>query len=264
MASHTNDRREAVMHTGYPGHVFDFDPVTQTCTVQLAINTLYTGMKDAYSFVRKQRLRNVPVQFIQGGGWFFTHPVPDGTPCWVHFAMRGITHWVADNKDTPDEVMGKPGPEYGRMFSHNDAVCVLGTQPIPKAIPAFQNAGMEMRNADRSMRVRLVDTSIEIVAGSSVIRVAKNGDIRIETTTKATVKAPAITLDGAVTVTKSLTVQGGMAVSGTTGGQTMSITGNVKYTGSVDQTGTFTLNGIAVNTHKHANPEGGDVGPMKA
>lgn len=258
MASHNNDSREAVLHTSYPGHVYNFNPDTQTCEVQLSIDTLFTGVDSAYSFVPKKRLKNVPVQFIQGGGWSFTHPVPDGSPCWVHFAMRGIDHWLAENKSAPELVNGKPSPAYSRMFSHLNAVCTLGIQPIPKAIPMFQNDRMEMRNADRTMKVSLTNSVAEFNAGKTVLRMAKDGDIRAETTTKATIKAPQIMLDGAVTVTKSLTVQGGMSVTGALGGQTMEITGDIK------QTGSYSINGVKVDGHNHrGNGAGNDTGPMK-
>lgn len=246
------------MHTSYPGFVYGFDAATQTCSVQLAIDTLFTGMKDGYSFVPKKRLRNVPVQFVQGGGWSITHPVPDGTPCYVHFAMRGIEHWLAEGKDSAPPLNGKPSPAYSRMFSHLNAVCQIGYQPIPNAIPGFQTDVMEMRNADRSIRATLSGSAIRIIAGSSLIRIDKSGDIQIETSTKATVKAPQIILDGATTVTKSLTVQGGMSVTGSVGGQTMSITGNIA------QQGSFTINGVKVDGHKHiGNGAGNDTGPMK-
>lgn len=258
MASHNNNSREAVMHTSYPGHVYDFDPITQTCSVQLAIDTLFTGMKDAYSFVPKQRLRNVPVRFTQGGGWSVTHPVPDGSPCYVHFAMRGIDHWLAENKSVAPPIAGKPNPAYSRMFSHLNAVCEIGFQPLPVAVKDFQANVLELRNTDRSVRMTLADNAVRIIAGSSLIRIDKSGDIQIETSSKATVKAPTIMLDGAVTVTKSLTVQGGMSVTGTTGGQTMTITGNIA------QQGSYTINGVKVDGHKHVgNGAGNDTGPMK-
>ena len=53
-------------------------------------------------------------------------------------------------------------------------------------------------------------------------------------------------------------------MSGSKDGQTSSITGNMKIVGDINQTGNLVVGGITVNTHKHTNPEGGDVGPMKA
>lgn len=271
MGSQTNNLEAPDINTSYPGHIYSFDTATQTCDVQLAIENLFIGYANAYTLAPGQRLIGVPVQFIQGGGWSLTHPVPDGTPCYVHFSQRGIDHWMAENKDTAGMIGVKPAPAFSQLFSHNAAVCTIGTQPLPKVIQAFAGDVTELRNADRSQRLTMhANGQIEIITGAAKIVITKDSEILIDVTSKATVKAPQILLDGDTTVTKSLTVQGGMAVSGSVGGATSTITGNIKVVGNqtvqgnTTQTGTLTLGGIVVNTHKHTNPEGGDVGPMKA
>lgn len=266
MSSHNNNQRAPDINTSYPGHIYNFDPATQTCDVQLAIENLFTGYAEAYTIKPKERLQQVPVQFIQGGGWSLTHPVPDGTPCYVHFSQRGIDHWLAENKDSAGLIDGRPAPAFGQLFSHNAAVCTIGNQPIPKAINAFAGGVTELRNANRSQRLTMHSNGkVEIITGAAKIVITKDSKIEIEVASEASVKAPKIKLDGDTTVTKSLTVLGGMDVSGSLpGGGTSKITGNFQIVGDTNQTGTFTLNGIAVNTHKHTNPEGGNVGPMKA
>lgn len=265
VGSHTNNQRAPDINTSYPGHIYNFNPADQTCEVQLAIESLFVGYANAYTLEPKQRLQNVPVQFIQGGGWSLTHPVPDGTPCYVHFSQRGIDHWLAENKSTAGMIGGKPAPAFSQVFSNNAAVCTIGNQPIPKAIGAFAGNVTELRNADRSQRITMSgDGKIEIITGAAKIVITKDSEILIDVTSKATVKAPEIILDGDTTVTKSLTVEGGMSVVGTKDGQTSTITGNMKIVGDISQTGNLVVDGIKVNTHKHTNPEGGDVGPMKA
>lgn len=262
MGSHTNNAPD--ISTSYPGHIYNFDPDTQTCNVKLAIEEVFVGYSNAYTLRPNQVLQGVPVQFMQGGQWSLTFEIPDGTPCYVHFSQRGIDHWLSENKDSAGLIDGLPAPEFSQQFSHNSAVCTVGTQPIPKVIKAFRNSGAELRNGDRSQRISLnADAAIEVVTGAAKIVVTKDSKIEVNVTSQATIKAPQITLDGDTTVTKSLTVQGGMNVYGGSG-DSMTVTGNIKYTGNQVQQGTFTLNGIVVNNHKHTNPEGGDVGPMKA
>lgn len=257
MASQDNNQNAPDINTSYPGHIYNFDAATQTCEVQLAIENLFVGYAQAYTLQPKQRLQGVPVQFIQGGGWSLTHPVPDGTPCYVHFSQRGIDHWLAKNSDAAGLVGSRPAPAFSQLFSHNAAVCTIGTQPLPKVIGGFAGDVTELRNADRSQRLTLHgDGKIELLTGAAKITITKDSEIMIEVTSKATVKSPQIFLDGDTTVTKSLTVLGGMSVSGGSGG-TMSITGNMV------QQGSFTINGIKVDGHTHTNPEGGNVGPMK-
>lgn len=265
MASYENKESAPDINTSYPGHIYNFDPNEQTCDVQLAIETLFVGYSEAYTLKPKQRLQGVPVQFIQGGGWSFTHPVPDGTPCYVHFSQRGIDHWLAENKDSAGMVGMKPAPAFSQLFSHNAAVCTIGTQPIPKAIGGFFTGGMEMRNADRSQRVTmLANGTIEVITGAAKIVITKDSEVMVDVTAQATVKAPQIMLDGDTTVSKSLTVMGGMSVQGSAGGgPTMSINGETTFTGSTNQNGTLKVDGVTVNGHVHDNPEGGQVGPMK-
>lgn len=255
MSSQDNSKSAPQINTSYPGFIYDFNPAEQTCSVQLAIETLFVGYADAYKLEPKQRLQKVPVQFIQGGGWSLTHPVPDGTPCYVHFAQRGLDHWLVDGKDSAGMRGSRPAPAFAQQFDLNSAVCTIGTQPIPKAIGGFNNGALELRNGNRSQRVTLSDSKIEIFQGSTKITL-DGSSVVIEATGKVSAKAPEITLDGDTTVTKSLTVLGGMAVSGGSGSQ-MSVTGNVDFKGSLK------VNGVEVDKHTHTNPEGGNVGPMQ-
>lgn len=265
MASNSNRQKAPDIHTGYPGFVYNFNPADQTCEVQLAIESLFVGMEDAYTVEVKQRLQKVPVQFIQGGGFSLTHPVPDGSPCYVHFAERGIQHWLAEGKATAGLNNGKPAPAFSQLFSHNAAVCIIGLQPLTSPIKSFTGGGIEVRNADRSVRMVINNGGAYLIAGTSQIQILESGVINItgNTTLNVTakgatvIKAPTILLDSDVTVSKSLTVNGGMSVKGGTAGSTFNITGDIV------QTGSYTLNGIKVDGHNHTNPEGGNVGPMK-
>ena len=261
MGSHANNAPD--INTSYPGHIYNFDPVTQTCEVQLAIENLFVGYSNAYYLHPKQRLQGVPLQFIQGGGWSLTHPVPDGTPCYVHFSQRGIDHWLAENKSEAGLIDGLPAPAFSQQFSHNAAVCTIGNQPIPKAIGAFAGDVTELRNADRSQRITMHGNGqIDIITGAAKIVITKDSKIEVEVTSQATVKAPQIKLDGDTTVTKSLTILGGMSVSGGSG-NTATFTGNFKIVGNTTQTGSMSINGIKVDGHTHTGDSGGNTGPMK-
>ncbi|APD19726.1 baseplate central spike [Pectobacterium phage PP101] len=261
MSSHNNNQNAPDINTSYPGHIYNFDAESQTCEVQLAIESLFIGHEESYSRYTKQRLQHVPVQFTQGGGWSFTHPIPDGTPCNVQFAQRGIDHWLFENKDEAGTIDGKPAPAFSQLYSHNAATCTVGTQPIPKAIPNFVGDVMEMRNEARSQRVTFHGNGrIELVAGSAKITINSSGEISIESPSKITATAPQIILDGATTITKTLSVQGG----GAGGGAAVTMVGNIEHTGSTNQTGSLTINGVKVDGHNHiSNSPGQDTGPMK-
>lgn len=264
MSSQNNNQSAPDINTSYPGHIYNFDPASQTCDVQLAIENLFIGYAEAYTLHPKQRLQKVPVQFMQGGGWSLTYDIPDGTPCMVDFAQRGIDHWLFENKSAAGMSGVKPAPAFSQLFDVNSATCTVGRQPIPKAIPGFKTGACELRNADRSQRVTLLaGGNIEIITGAAKIVITKDSEILIDVTSKATIKAPQIMLDGDTTITKSLTVQGGMSVSGGSGA-TATFTGNFSINGNTIQTGSMTLNGIKVDGHKHlGNGAGNDTGVMK-
>ncbi|MFZ4217072.1 Gp138 family membrane-puncturing spike protein [Enterobacter ludwigii] len=239
------------MNTSYPGFIYNFDPATQTAEVQMAIETLFVGLDCCYSTKKKNRLQDVPVQFQRGGGWAMTFPIPDGTPCYVEFAQRGIDHWLIDGAEGAGlRSDGMPDYAFDEYFSVNNAVAHLGICPITAAISNFATDGAELRNADATQSIKLQDDgTISIKSASTTFVIKKDGDIVATTTAKAEIKAKSITLDGDTTVTKSLTVigasnlNGGVSAKGGSGDAVMNITGAMKITS--------TINGVQVESHQH-------------
>lgn len=90
----------------------------------------------------------------------------------------------------------------------------------------------------------------------------------LKATTKTTIQSPelngditASTFTGTVRTNGLLTIAGGF--SATAGSGTGSIAIPMTVTGNTDFNTTVKINGVTVNTHKHTNPEGGQVGPMQ-
>jgi len=238
------------LNTSYPGFIYNFDSTDQTAEIQIAIETLCIGLESGYTTATKHRLSKVPVQFFRGGGWSMTCPVPDGTPCYIHFAQRGIDHWLMEGKDKAGMLQGRPAPEFGQRYSYNNAVAVIGINPVTSPISNFSEDGMELRNAEHNQVISLKgDGTINIESGSTSISISKDGDITATTTSTATVKAEAIKLDGDVTATKSLTVMGesnlngGVNAKGGSGEASLNITGKMEIT--------QTINGVQIETHQH-------------
>ena len=100
----------------------------------------------------------------------------------------------------------------------------------------WQHANIEL-TADNQMR--LISGAATVMQAGQTIMLTAGASI--------TLTAPAITLDGAVTVTKNLAVAGG-------GGGPSSMTGNFVLTGDLATTGALTNNGVNVgSTHKHVS-----------
>lgn len=254
------------INTSYPGFIYNFNSEDQTADVQVAIEKAYIGLDTGYSTAKMQRLTKVPVQFIRGGGWALTCPVPDETPCYVHFAQRGIDHWLFDGKQEAGLLFGKPAPQFGQRYSFNSAVAIVGINPLTSTIGNFATDGMELRNAAHDQIVSLKgDGTINIISGATTLVISKDGDITATTSTKAVIKADAgITLDGDVTATKSLTVaglsslNGGVNATGGTGEASMNITGKMNITGPINE--------VQIEAHQHPYDwtDGGGNGETQA
>jgi hypothetical protein len=238
------------INTSYPGFIYNFNPTNQTAEVQLAIETLSIGLDKGFTLTEKARLKMVPVHFARGGGWSLTFPIPDGTPCYVQFAQRGIDHWLVEGKDKAGFLGNIPAPEFRRHYSINSAVATVGITPVTEAIESFATDGVELRNKEHDQIISLKgDGSINIVSGSTTIVVKKDGDITTTTSGKTTIKADSgIVLDGETQVTKTLTVVGASNLNGGVnakggGGATMSIEGQMQISGPI--------NDVQIESHGH-------------
>lgn len=68
--------------------------------------------------------------------------------------------------------------------------------------------------------------------------------------------------EGATTVVKQITGQGGMAISGGSGGASATVTGNIKLNGGMTATDDVTAGGISLQGHTHQGVHG-QTGPAQ-
>lgn len=179
--------------THYPGKIVSFDPVKQVAKVQVMreqfTNTLYS-LYEEYEF---PVLQNVPVQFPQGGGYCLTFPVAAGDNCILHFCDKGISHWLQEGKGKIGKFSsGVPKADYFRSYSINDAVAIVGFNPIPNAITNFNATAPELRNSDASQRVTL----------------NTGGVMEVVTPTELHITAPQTVMDGNMKINGNLHVTG--------------------------------------------------------
>lgn len=69
-----------------------------------------------------------------------------------------------------------------------------------------------------------------------------------------------VVINGTENVTGMITGQGGMGISGGTGGASATITGNVQINGTMATSGDVVAGGISLDHHTHTDPQGGTVG----
>lgn len=249
-ARQTVNSRLVEVHTMLPGIIESFDPDTQTARVQPAIKRIFTEQGPVPIPV----CVDVPVEFPGGGDFFLTFPVKPGDECVLAFSERCIDRWhVMGGVQDPDEY---------RMHSYSDGVARVGLNSQPRKIPSFNPTDAEFRSRDGSVKVQLKpDGTIKNInpAGSTELTPAGKyiinapGGFQLNAGPEAEINAALIALNGAQTASPGAAGDGAVAT----------INMPIKAKRTADFTDEVTVKGLAVSTHVHSNPEGGDVGPMK-
>ena len=102
------------VNTGLPGRIVDFDPSSQTATVQPLIRMKQPDGRTESMPV----LAGVPVVYPRGGGGAITFPLQSGDGVMVQFSQRSLDEWK--------EAGGEQTPDDPRMLDMSDAIAVPG------------------------------------------------------------------------------------------------------------------------------------------
>lgn len=189
----------SAVRTSYPGKIKSFDPDTQIATVQVARERYVDNLNSLNVMQESPILVNVPVHFPQGGGYSLTFPIAVDDNCLVMFAERGCSHWLnGDSMVIGTYKSGVPKADFFRKFDVNDSFALVGFNSIPKAIPAFQAASVELRSADRAQRVTLIP----------------GGLMEVRTQDTVDLVAPTVNITGNVNITGDVTISGKLDVQG--------------------------------------------------
>ncbi len=212
----------------YPGTIKSFDVATQLATVEMAREQFFNGFKVLYEQQDFPILKDVPVHFPQCGGYSLTFPIKVGDSCLLLFCDMGYDHWLYDNQTKIGKFdEGCPKPEYFRRFSVNDALCIVGFNPIPKAIPNFSATDVELRDDSRGQRITLKPTG--------VIEVLSQTELDLTTPTVKVVASSAVEVTAPTTT----------------------INGDLIVNGKITSTGDTVAGGISLMTHVHSGVQGG-------
>lgn len=186
--------------THYPGKIVSFNAAKQTATVKVMREQFNNNLHSMYTEYDFPILQDVPVQFPQGGGYYLTFPVATGDNCMLDFCDKGINHWKYEGAEKIGKFSsGLPKADYFRAYNINDAVAMVGYNPIPQAIPNFQAASTELRNAARTQRVTMLP----------------DGKMEIVTPTELDITAPETIINGNTTMNGNLHVVGKISCTDT-------------------------------------------------
>ncbi len=207
------DERMKAVYTAIPAHVAAFDPATQLAQLELGIQRVDIDG----ATVTPPAILECPVLFM-GDSWAVETQIDPGCEGLAVFSQRCIDGWVNTG--------GVAVNPLRRFFDMQDAFFIPGFRPMPRALPAFKNNGIRLRNNAGTHYVWIKsDGSIVVENGNGHIRMAADGTVTIN----------GVVIDTSSNVTTPTTMKAA-TVTGTT---------NV-YGG-----------GISVNSHTHTGVESG-------
>lgn len=113
--------RLADVHTEMPGQIIDYNPLTQTATVQPTTPQISRdGTTGIYKAILLPPFSGVPVQFPGGASGGMSFPLAAKDPGVLHFMERSTDSWKATGQES-DQVQ-----DPARQFHFTDAVFVPG------------------------------------------------------------------------------------------------------------------------------------------
>lgn len=202
-------RMGAGMRMAIPAKVTSFDVITQMVTAVPVIRKIQTidGVKKT---IEMPPVINVPMVFPHGqtAGFALTVPILPGDTVLLIIADRSIDKWVEFSgiQDPVESVES-------RAHDITDSLAIVGATPNPVALANYQTDGIELRNKDRSMSVKVTNNKIVLTAGSKSFTMNKDGNI----TTDADITTTGDVIAG--TISLKTHVHGGVQSGGSnTGG----------------------------------------------
>ena len=242
-----------------PGRIVEYFPVTQTATVRISNDRTFDTTGGTGQQVARGLLYDVPVFTPSGGGFSITFPIKAGDTCLLSFSQFGYDHWFVDNEDSAGiRIDGNPQAWTYRKFDLADGFAQVGWNNLKTTIANYSASDSEWRNADRTTRLTLTDSgNVEIVAGSSSIAIASNGDVEINTATAVEVTAPTVNMSGDLVVAGAITATAGPITAPVITGTTSVDAPTLSATSSL----TVASKEMGGHTHGENGDGGGETNP---
>jgi len=195
---------QARMCTALPGFIWDYDPGTNTASVQIGVSSMAKSEGDAYAASPFPLLPDVPIQFPGGGGAALTFPLKRGDECLLVFSSRPIDAWWQSG--------GVQRPGNARMHSMSDAVALVGLRSRGNVPPDISTTEVQLRSDDGLATVGLNPTThaVTITAPGGIVFNAPTVTVNAALVqgTPPGGGSPASTLIGPLVVTNDVTAAG--------------------------------------------------------
>lgn len=189
--------------TALPAIVLDVDLEKQTLKAKSAIQGVLTNEDGSTTYLKPPIFVNVPICFPRGGGYAITFPIQAGDEVLIIFSSRCIDGWWQSG--------GVQAPPDLRLHDLSDGFAIPGPTSIPNALSGVSSNSLRIMNYDATKYIEISDDKITVesdgdvyVAGDNVsvdaqsLDVLSAEDINITSSTKISLTAPDIYLNGAI------------------------------------------------------------------
>lgn len=251
------------------GRIKEYFPETQTATVQISVETVYSSSVSVSETKARKPLEDVPVHTPSGGGWSLTMPIKEGDTCLLFFSQIGYDHWLYEDKDSAGKLAKLPKPWLKRQFSDDDGFALVGLNTLPRAIKNYSTDGSQWRSDDATQNIHLKDDlSIEINSPVSVTINAPSVVVNCETAKVAasesmTIDSPKTTITGTLDVTGATKLASTLDVAALASLNGLAVVGagTATMAGGLSATDDITSGGTSVVNHTHLDAEGRPTQP---
>jgi hypothetical protein len=169
-----------------PARIVEFFPETQTATIQICAETIFSSSDSVSDVKLREPLEGVPVHTVGGGGWHLTMPIKTGDTCIISFSQVGYDHWLYEDKDEAGLLANLPKPHLLRQFSEDDGFVTVGFNTIPRAIKRYSATDSAW-----------VNDNVDHEAGEDfqVITLKEDLSIVIDSSVSLTINAPSVVIN---------------------------------------------------------------------
>jgi hypothetical protein len=157
------------LHTAMPGEVVNFNPVTQTATIQPALQRLLEGADGAEDITP---IEDVPVSMPGAGNFWINLDIQPGSTGILIWSERSIANWLQQG--------GQVDPDDTRKFDLSDAMFIPGINPLPGVlVPPLETGSLVLRNASGTVRITLTDEGVKIENPLGNIELKSSGQVDV-------------------------------------------------------------------------------------
>lgn len=155
------DGWQSHLWTAMPARVQSFNADKMTVEAQPMLMAKVRQPDGTLKDVTMPLLVDVPVVFMNGGGFVLTYPIKPGDDALIIFASRCIDGWWS---------LAQAAPQIDfRMHDLSDGFAIIGPRAVPNVVPNINLSAVQLRTQDGQTYVEVSSGKIHLVADEVMI-----------------------------------------------------------------------------------------------